>query len=161
MPNKPKVVWNVCLSCKKPYQVELRALRRGKGRFCSIRCASLYRVDRLKIGRNQAGKNNPNWRGGRTKHIKGYIYRQCPNHPRNHNGYVLEHILVAEKKLGRFLEDGETVHHINGIKDDNRPENIKVFSSTGDHTRFHAALRRVEKAFGEVAATERRESDGP
>jgi len=69
--------------------------------------------------------------------------------------------LVAEKKLGRFLEDSETVHHINGIKDDNRPENIKVFSSTGDHTRFHAALRRVEKAFGEVAATERRESDGP
>jgi hypothetical protein len=38
------------------------------------------------------------------------------NHPRASSGYVFEHILVAEEILGRYLVDGETVYHINGVK---------------------------------------------
>lgn len=74
-------------------------------------------------------------------HSKGYIYRYMPDHPQASNGYVLEHRLVAERKLGRYLRPEEVVHHINGIKDDNRPENIAVFAQTGEHSKHHAKLK--------------------
>jgi len=50
-----------------------------------------------------------------------------------------EHRAVAEKKLGRPLRPGEVVHHINGDKHDNRPENLMVFSSQQEHVAYHAA----------------------
>lgn len=51
-------------------------------------------------------------------------------HPRASNKrspYVFEHILVMEGLLGRFLLPGENVHHKNGVKDDNQPENLELW----------------------------------
>ncbi len=90
------------------------------------------------------GSNNPNWKGGVKRHGKGYVYQYSPDHPRQCYGYVLQHILVAEDKLGRRLRKGETVHHKDGCKANNHPDNIEVFPNTGAHTRHHHKLRLEE-----------------
>lgn len=78
------------------------------------------------IGR-VSGEKNYFWKGGRVKRSNGYIHIHSPNHPHKIKGnYVYEHRLVMEKKLGRFLEPWEIVHHVNGVKDDNRPENLEL-----------------------------------
>lgn len=83
------------------------------------------------------GENASNWKGGRHKFKTGYIAIHSPGHPRaGRDKRVFEHILVAEKKLGRHLKPGEIVHHINHIKDDNRPENLEVVMR-GEHVRNH------------------------
>jgi hypothetical protein len=72
---------------------------------------------------------NFNWRGGRTKHHAGYLIIHQPDHPRGGaKGYVFEHVLVMERMLGRRLAQDETVHHRNGIRDDNRPENLELWT---------------------------------
>lgn len=89
-----------------------------------------------------AGSKNAQWKNGKYKDANGYILILSPNHPFRINGkegrgYVLEHRLVAEKYLGRYLLPEETCHHINEIKNDNRLENLMVFVSKSAHIKFH------------------------
>ena len=74
------------------------------------------------------GENNPNWNGGRHKQ-KGIIFVKAPkNHPYACKGYIQEHRLAMEQHLDRYLKPfpGEQVIHINGIKNDNRIENLEL-----------------------------------
>jgi hypothetical protein len=79
--------------------------------------------------RSLARDKNPAWRGGRTRNKAGYVMVLMQGHPRarSASGYVFEHILVMEETLGRHLLPGETVHHRNGVKTDNRPENLELW----------------------------------
>lgn len=83
----------------------------------------------------RSGEGHPDWKGGRTTNKDGYIEVYCPDHPnrRKHTPYVLEHRLVMERHLGRYLTRQEVVHHRNGVKDDNRIENLELFSTNGEH----------------------------
>lgn len=72
---------------------------------------------------------NGNWRGGKTYHKSGYVMRRAPGHPRARakSPYVFEHILAMEETMGRHLHPDESVHHLNGVKDDNRVENLELW----------------------------------
>lgn len=88
-----------------------------------------------KVGHRE---DNPNWKGGRSIASNGYILlRVGVSHPlADVRGYAYEHRVVAEKKLGRRLEKGEEVHHRDGNKQNNDPENIDVLRRA-EHAKIH------------------------
>jgi hypothetical protein len=72
----------------------------------------------------------------------GYVFVKRPDHPGcNARGYVLEHRLVMEEKLGRYLTREEVVHHVNHNKSDNRIENLDLISTASEHTGMHSVGR--------------------
>jgi lambda repressor-like predicted transcriptional regulator len=82
------------------------------------------------------------WNGGRTVDKAGYILVKAPDHPNvNHQGYVREHRLVMEQQLGRYLEPGEVVDHIDGNTSNNDPSNLRLFASNAEHLRVTLAGR--------------------
>jgi hypothetical protein len=83
------------------------------------------------------GDKNPCWRGGKTKSVLGYVWVYAPDHPKAiHGKYVPEQVLVMEKLIGRYLTDDEVVHHINGKKNENDPENLALLTIT-EHKKLH------------------------
>lgn len=83
------------------------------------------------------GKNNPMWKGGKKTTSFGYVYvyledksefiSMCANGVGTN--YVAEHRLIMAKHLNRPLTKKETVHHKNGIRNDNRIDNLEIWSS--------------------------------
>lgn len=84
------------------------------------------------------GKDHYNWKGGTMVDKYGYVWEYAPSHPFASKGYVKQHRLVMERKLGRYLSSHEVVHHINGDKSDNRPENLELMTKS-THQKHHKA----------------------
>lgn len=119
-----------CTSCGSSMLQSKANAQRSEKSFCSKECLKAHRVG-LSAG-NKIVKRRPNGQ---------HILIKCPNHPRkSRHGLVYEHVLVAEKSLGRFLTAKERVHHINCVKDDNRPENLFVCATDSEHFKIHGSL---------------------
>lgn len=83
------------------------------------------------------GEKCYNWKGGVKRNKAGYRLLLRPGHHRaDTTGYVMEHIVVWEEETGTILPDNCCIHHLNGIKDDNRIENLCVMLH-GAHTVYH------------------------
>lgn len=140
-PPKPKTgTHKNCETCGSEMYV---TKKNATKRFCSTLC----RV----TGQTLTGA------GSRRKDQNGYIVIYFPTHPdANGSGVVMEHRLVAEEKYGRRIKKTEHVHHLNGIRNDNRPENLVVMAS-----RDHMVLTRKEENAMRVELAEYRRLYGP
>lgn len=73
-----------------------------------------------------------------------YLCEFSPSNPRaTKEGYVYTHVLMAEKKLGRYLKQEECVHHIDEDKHNNDIDNLMIFKTVADHTAFHHGVEAV------------------
>lgn len=98
------------------------------------------------------GTQNNNWRGGKSVASNGYVIVLVgkQHHLADVRGYAYEHRLVAEQKLGRRLKKGEVVHHRNGDKKDNTPDNIEIMASIAHHRQEHRVRNDGKKLIGQA-----------
>ena len=94
-----------------------------------------------KIGFGHKREKSSSWKGGKFMR-RGYILIIKPDHPKStKQGYILEHRLVMEKKLGRYLKPEEVVHHLDLNKQNNHSDNLHLFGGQGKHKKYHFFLR--------------------
>ena len=122
----------ICKICNKIFYV--RQYRKDIALYCSRKCQS-------KAFSMIPPEKHPNWKGGKQFDSRGYILIHSFNHPyKDSRNYVRRSRLIMEKHLNRYLSPKEVVHHINGIKIDDRIENLWLFSSNSEHQKFHQYL---------------------
>ncbi len=96
--------------------------------------------------RQRRGKEHPSWKGGRTLGTSGYYMILMPDHHRvSKNGYVYEHIIVWEEFNKKQLKRGWIIHHLNGIKTDNRPQNLVALPNKKHFHVLAAKAKRIQE----------------
>ncbi len=134
---KPRPAHQVRQNRKEEFRAKLKGRPSPmKGKHLSERQKEMLR--QCHLGKF---KRKTEYGGHKKVRCDGYIAVYCPGaHGATKEGYKMEHILVAENMLGRYLMDDEVVHHINKNRQDNRPENLMVMTAS-EHMSLHMKER--------------------
>ena len=129
----------VCAVCDRKFNQK----RINNTEYCTLKCKKLAASRRHKgISINGPCMTAPWGSGYKTSNGYKMISKNHPNakcrSPKTGKGQVMEHVWVMSERIGRPLNKKETVHHRNGIRDDNRLENLELWSSS------HPPGQRVE-----------------
>jgi len=148
-----RYIWQACPDCHKEKWVMLsRAKKQGYQIRCRL-CSAQKRGKEEKASGANIGSNNPQWKGGRQKTLAGYIrvfispdspyYSMRRKVKGRASNDILEHRLIMAHHLGRCLYSWEVIHHLNGIKSDNRVENLYLVNRETHKT--NTRLKALEK----------------
>ena len=158
----------ICFYCGKKFKPLRTHKNPHRNKYCSVKCKNLAQKGKRLSPATEFKKGLIPWAKENLKGVRcspstefkkgnipwnkqGYIMEngyRCvlvENHPngikKGNQLYIRESRFVAEKILGRYLEKGEVVHHINKEKADNRPENLYLFKNNAEHMRYHHNVR--------------------
>ena len=142
--NKHRYIWAACEGCGKERWVKLSG-DSPQSILCHSCATRLFNIRH----NDRQGGNHWNWKGGTTRQADGYIEEWVSPedffHAMSYKGksrqhYVSQHRLVMARYLNRCLLPWEVVHHKNGIKYDNRIENLELLP----HGRFHLSDMKIK-----------------
>jgi len=114
-----------CLNCGKDFKSIKCYERKGGSKYCSKPCFLIH-------SQKDAGFRKKNYK---VNH-RGYNEIWIKGHEKCHKRHICEHRFIMEQHIGRKLEHHEYVHHINGIKNDNRIENLLI-TNKSEHRKLH------------------------
>ena len=145
-------IWAACVECGKERWVPTKF-----GNPKRTRCLSCsHRISTLKFVKR--GEHNHGWKGGRWIDRHGYVTVRIPvTHPffamasnRHSSGVIKEHRLVMAQYVGRCLTSKEVVHHFNGVRDDNRIENLCCLSPNKHNHIAHSYTKALQARIREL-----------
>lgn len=125
----------VCQQCGVSFPQKHTGTKAKSVKFCSREC----------IGIANRGENHYNFKGGRnhTGGKDGYISVLAHDHPRACHNRIHEHVLIAERALGRFMPEGAEVHHVDGNGLNNTPSNLVICQDHSYHFLLECRGRRL------------------
>ena len=138
-----KYMWAACADCGKERWVFLvNVPKRVPAHNYCYACG----IKNGEQPKHYKGERNARWKGGKHKVGLGYYKIYTPDNPRaDKGGYVYEHILVWEQVHNKPLPKGWVVHHLNGIKDDNRPRNLIALPKLSHYLVLAAKAKRIQE----------------